>query len=493
MKLRPAPVLDAFEKTKAELDAKLVAMGPGSILLGYQQRALQAASTYALLVIEKSRRIGLTWGLAFLAVLTAAKKRGAGGTNAWYMGFEKDMTKEFIDACAMWAKAMNFAIEELGEVVIEDEKDIKAFVINFPSGFKISALPAVARAWRGKQGLVFIDEAAFISDLEEVLKAALALTMWGGRVIVVSTHNGTDNPFNKLIEEIQAEKRGGDVMKITLANAMADGLWERIKFLQPATPAKDVWERDLRARYGENASEELDCIPKAGGGSWIKAEDISACEHPDAGRPELYQGGLCYIGRDIARRRDWAVIWVFELVGAVLWLRERYEEVGASFADQDAAFEAMTKKYRVVEATFDETGMGMPVVEAAVLKYGQRVKGLMFTPTSKLSIATLLRERFEGGLIKIPPDPAVRVDLRGIKRASNDNKALAETKEVHPDRFWAAALACLSAAGIKVDYAYTAVSTLKPGNDDDAFSRRWGEQPAAGGQTEHGLRRGGTW
>ena len=35
-----------------------------------------------------------------------------------------------------------------------------------------------------------IDEAAFHDDLPELLKAALAFTMWGGVVRVISTHNG---------------------------------------------------------------------------------------------------------------------------------------------------------------------------------------------------------------------------------------------------------------------------------------------------------------
>lgn len=35
---------------------------------------------------------------------------------------------------------------------------------------------------RGMQGVVCIDEAAFHEKLAEVLKAALALTMWGAKV-----------------------------------------------------------------------------------------------------------------------------------------------------------------------------------------------------------------------------------------------------------------------------------------------------------------------
>jgi phage FluMu gp28-like protein len=484
VKLRPAKAIDEFDAANAVVDEQVKKIGLGNVLLGYQARSIKAANDNPLTVIEKSRRVGLTWGLAFQAVMVASRK---GGRKVWYMGFELDMGREFIDACAMWIKALNIAIADSGEVVLEDEKGIKAYVITFPNGNKITALPSVARAWRGKQGFVIIDEAAFIDNLDEVLKAALALTMWGDKVVVVSTHNGIDNQFNKLIEEVKAGKREGVVLKITLDDALADGLYERIKLMAPEVPDKETWLRGLRGRYGENASEELDCVPKEGGGSWLRSEDISACEHADAGKPELYQGGLCYIGRDIARRRHWAVIWVFELVGAVLWLRERWEKTNATFEEQEAAFDDMMKRYRVIEANIDQTGMGEPVVEAATKKHGIRVKGILFNGSTRMSMATLLKERFEKGLIRIPYDPEIRVDLRGIKQASNDNKALAESKEVHPDRFWAAGLACLAAFGVKVEYGYASATKPQADNDDNLGLGRQRDV----GTTRHGMSKGG--
>jgi hypothetical protein len=87
---------------------------------------------------------------------------------------------------------------------------------------------------------------------------------------------------------------------------------------------KADWIAEIRATYGEDAEEELDCVPKAGAGSWLKPEFIAACEHAEAGKPELYAGGLIYLGRDVARRRDLAVMHGYELVGDVLWLRDRW-------------------------------------------------------------------------------------------------------------------------------------------------------------------------
>ncbi|MFN7194243.1 MAG: hypothetical protein ACK5U4_22615, partial [Rhodospirillales bacterium] len=68
-----------------------------SVLLPYQQRLFHSVSTEALVVYEKSRRIGITWAVASAAVLAAAKAKAAGGMDVLYLGYALDMTREFID------------------------------------------------------------------------------------------------------------------------------------------------------------------------------------------------------------------------------------------------------------------------------------------------------------------------------------------------------------------------------------------------------------
>lgn len=468
MILRPAPAPPMAPPELATPELVLPDLPPADLLLGYQRRAIDLLATTSLLVIEKSRRIGLTWGFAAHAALTAASGKSAGGMNVWYMGTEMEMAREFIDAVAMWARAFGIAAEAEGQVVLEDEDgDVQAFRVRFASGFRVTAIPSLPRALRGRQGLVLIDEAAFHKSIEEVLKAALALLIWGGKVVVISTHDGVDNPFNLLIDEIKAGKRGeAQVIRIDFAAAMADGLYERIMLVSGRTPSpehKAEWEAGIRAFYGDGAEEELDCIPRAGGGAWLDAGLLAACEHADAGKPELYQGGLVYIGRDVARRKDFAVIWAFELAGGVLWLRERWEATGATFAAQDTVFDAMMRRYRVALAQIDQTGMGEKVVEDAQGRHGAlRVQGVLFTGPARLNLAKALRERVEAGTIRIPPDPEIRADFRAIKRAGQNQAALAEKGEVHPDRFWAAALACDGAALGFIDLSAIATAGPRP-------------------------------
>ncbi|PSU46658.1 hypothetical protein C9J12_18295, partial [Photobacterium frigidiphilum] len=112
---------------------------PSEVLLPYQRRWI--ADDSQLKIGEKSRRTGLTWAEAADSSLTASKSTSEGGEDVFYVGSTKDMAREFIDACAMWAKAYNCACDDVIEEVFDDEdKDILTYMINFASGFKVKAL-----------------------------------------------------------------------------------------------------------------------------------------------------------------------------------------------------------------------------------------------------------------------------------------------------------------------------------------------------------------
>lgn len=439
----------------------------GDLLLAYQQKTLgRLMSGVSLLVVEKSRRIGLTWAVAAFAALAAGSQASAGGDNCWYMGYDMEMAREFIETCAMWARAFGLAAEEVDEEVLDDGdgKMVQAFRIRFSSGFKIVALPSVPRAIRGKQGKVLIDEAAFHKNIGETLKAAIALLMWGGQVVVWSTHDGVDNPFNVLIDDIRAGRRKGEVLTIDFDQAIADGLYERIALIAETKGRdvlpKDEWIADIFATYGEAADEELRCLPAAGSGSLIKPEDIAACEHEEAGENYEYQGGLCFGGRDVARRKDGAIIWNFEQIGEVLWDCDYYDEVGSTFAHQDAFMDDLFERRRMVAMWIDQTGMGEKVVEDAIIRHGSRVVGQLLTGPNRLDLALSLQRRFERGLIRIRKSPVLRADLRAIKRIGSETAGtirIVNEGKVHADRFWAAALASRAADLPPTLYQYHSV------------------------------------
>lgn len=475
----------------------------GRLLLPYQSSAVaQLRGSTGLIVIEKSRRIGFSWSVSSYAALVASSAVSAGGDDVFYMGYEQDMAREFIDDCATFAKAYGLAADAVGETVFEDIADdgssrsIKAFRIDFRSGFKVMALSSVPRAFRGKQGVVIIDEAAFHSQLEEKIKAALALLIWGGQVIIISTHDGVMNAFNQLIDEIRGGRKQGKVIRVTFDDAIAGGFYERVAMMmevrgKPILP-KDEWIADIRGNYGENAGEELDVVPKLSGGSLIKLENILLCQSDDAAKPELYQAGLFYMGRDIARRRDGQIIWGMEAVGDVLWLRDRWEAEKKSFLEQADAADAMIRSRRMVAYWLDQGGMGEQPVEEAIRRYGAtRVQGQFLQGQNRLDIATGLAKRFEELRIRIPSCPVLRADLLAIKKLPTNGGGVRIADDpdgkVHADRFWAAGLASRAADLGGGEYSYTPVT---PARGPDGAGRGMANQPDHSGDLSAGGRRG---
>lgn len=105
------------------------------LLLPYQKRWI--ADSSQLKIAEKSRRTGLTWAEAADAALNGSMSVEAGGCDTFYVGTTKDMAREFIDACAMWAKAYDRAASGIGEEVLKDEdKDIWSMSSSSPVAIK---------------------------------------------------------------------------------------------------------------------------------------------------------------------------------------------------------------------------------------------------------------------------------------------------------------------------------------------------------------------
>lgn len=267
----------------------LAEMGEGddlpSVLLPYQQDAVDTIDNTprCVLVVEKSRRIGYTWGLGASAVLQASRSKAEGGSNVLYISYAQDMTREFIDVCGMWAKAFSAAAAQFEEFIFEDELEggetraIKAFRINFSTGFYIVGLSSAPRSLRGKQGMVIIDEAAFVDNLPQLLKSALALRMWGGKVIVCSTHFGVDNPFNELVREVLSGKKKYLYRRVDFDDALKQGLYRRICLVageEWTEEKEDDWRDDIISSYGDAADEELFCVPSQGSGAWLTTELI---------------------------------------------------------------------------------------------------------------------------------------------------------------------------------------------------------------------------
>lgn len=272
----------------ADFDKSRSATG---ILLPYQRRWVADQSPVK--VMEKSRRIGISWAEAADDALYASEKGSGEKRNVWYIGYNKDMAQEFINDCANWAKAYNLAASDMEEYEEIDEEELSgvvqsrkilAFRITFQSGWRITALSSRPSNLRGKQGRVIIDEAAFHEQLGELLKAALALLIWGGQVRIISTHNGDANEFNSLVQDIRARKKPYSLHRVDFDEALDDGLHRRIceVLKREWTPeAEEEWRQSVIDFYGDDADEELFCVPSQGSGTYLTRALIETCLSPD--------------------------------------------------------------------------------------------------------------------------------------------------------------------------------------------------------------------
>jgi phage FluMu gp28-like protein len=244
--------------------------------LSYQQAWLADQSPVK--VIEKSRRIGISWADAADSVLAAASQDGQ---DIWYIGYNKEMAEEYILNCVEWADRIGAAAENEGESVIKDpDGDILIYRLRLASGCRIVALSSKPANLRGKQGKVKIDEAAFHNDLPGLLKAALALRMWGGSISIMSTHDGYGNKFNELIIDCRSGSKPYSVHRVSFTEAVNAGLYRKIceqLGLEWTPEAEAKWVSEVRSEYGADTAEELDVIPAQGGGTPFPRALVEQC------------------------------------------------------------------------------------------------------------------------------------------------------------------------------------------------------------------------
>ncbi len=237
---------------------------------------------------EKGRRTGITFAEALDAALIASASRKAGGSNYFYIGDTKDKGREFIGYVAHFAKTVSKELANIEEFLFEDKNEngdtkyISAYRVTFASGFRVEALSSNPANIRGLQGVVCIDEAAFHKNVREVLDAVTALLIWGGKVRVISTHNGVLNPFNELIKEANAGRIPFSVHHIPFSLAIENGLFKRVCYIKGkkwSAQAEAEWEAMIRGAYGTRKAamrQELDAIPAESEGAALTGVQIEA-------------------------------------------------------------------------------------------------------------------------------------------------------------------------------------------------------------------------
>ncbi len=437
------------------------------VLMRHQAQWLSIKAS--LKVCPKGRRTGITFAQALDDTITAGSRKSAGGDNVFYIGDTKEKGLEFIGYCAKFARviaeAQGQGVSDIEEFLFEDQDDrgdtkhISAYRIRFASGFQIVALSSRPANIRGLQGKVRIDEAAFHADVQGVLDAATALLIWGGEIVVISSHNGKRNPFNELIKDIEAGRYGDDarVFTVTFDQAVENGIYERVCMMKGWTPSaegKKKWYTRIRAAYGPRKAamrEELDAIPRDSGGVclpgvWIERAmteerpivrltlDDDFVRQPDLERrawcddwirqylrPVLlrFNPSLEHVaGMDFARHRHFSSIVPLEIQQN---LNRRVPFVvelnNVPNRQQEQILWAVLKGLPMFRgAAMDATGPGQQMAEYTADEFGHDVIHQIDLSRKWYSAwMPKMIGRFEDGTYDLPRDASLEQDLRAVE------------------------------------------------------------------------------
>lgn len=413
--------------------------------LPYQVRWLKDESDVK--VWEKSRRIGATYVQSYEDVRDCVRKKVPA---VWFSSADESAAREYIAYCEQWIRMFHTAAESLGLVVIDDEKDIKAFVIKLANGTKIHALSSNPKAFRSKGGKVVLDEFAFHDDPPKLWAAARPVITWGFPLRILSTHNGKTSLFFKFIDRIRKLRLAWSLHSTPLETAVAEGLVDKILGRVATEAERKKWYDDVHESCADDDTwnQEYRCIAVDAATAFLTYDLIGTCEMDDCLTGLDKVTGDLFVGVDIGRKKDLTVIWALEKLGRVKYTRKISVLQRTPFALQRDALFAVLSHRNLRRACIDATGLGMQLAEEAQQKFGRyRVEAVTFTAKLKEEMAYAVRTEFEDRGLAIPPDYAIREDLHSVKKITTAagnirfDVAAAEKTDSHADRFWALALA----------------------------------------------------
>ena len=411
--------------------------------LPYQQRWLDDKAKIK--IWEKSRRIGATYVQSYEDVRDCINRSVPA---VWFSSADESAAKEYIDYCEKWVKLFHATAKRLGEVIIDNEKDIKALVIEFSNGTKIHALSSNPKSFRSKGGKVVLDEFAFHNNPDELWKAARPCITWGFPLRILSTHNGQNCLYYKFIDQVLKGKLNWSHHKTPIQLAVSEGLVDKIYQRKTTLQEQEDWMANEKDNCFDEYTwlQEYCCIAVDEASAFLPYDLIATCELNDILRPLEDIKHDFYVGVDIGRRKDLTVIWVLEKIENIKYTRLIVELAKMPFHKQEEILHEILSHKLFRRDCQDDTGIGMQMAENAQVKFGKfRVEGITFTNKVKEDLAYRLRTEFENKTVFIPNRHEIREDLHSVRKittASNNIRFDADRSDNgHADRFWALALA----------------------------------------------------
>lgn len=433
-----------------------------AILLPYQKAWVN--DTSRLKICEKARQIGWSWGDAYRVDRIQAMRGAA--LDHWVSSRDDIQAKLFLEDCKSFARILQMGADDLGLQVVDDAGNT-AYVLAFANGRRIHSMSSNADAQAGKRGGRTLDEFALHKDPRKLYTIAYPGITWGGDLAIFSTHRGSHNYFNTLINEVRhkGNPKGFSLHRVTLQDALDQGFLYK---LQSKLPLDDPRMQMDEAEYfdfikagcadTESFMEEYQCVPSDDASAFLSFDLIDKAKYQ---ANEQWETDLedcvnpLYIGMDIGRTSDLSVIWVVEVVSGVAMTRRVITMRNQSFASQEAELYPLLDLPQVRKCAIDSTGIGSQFAERAALRdSGWKVEAVTFTNAKKEQLAYPLKMSLEKGQVRIPDTKEILADLRSVRRETTNSGNTRfdgeRTANGHADRFWALSLALYASKSEKV-------------------------------------------
>jgi len=421
---------------------------------------------------EKSRRIGATYCQAYEDVRDCVSKKVPA---VWFSSADLTAAAEYILYCAKWARAFHIAAKDLGEIVLDEKKGIKAYAIELGNGTKIHALSSNPSQFRSKGGKVVLDEYAFHDDPEAMWAAARPCITWGFPLCILSTHNGKSCKYYKFVEACKTGKLKWSLHTTDIYLAVKEGLADKISGKKLSEDERAAWIETEHDNCGDENTwqQEFCCNAIDEATAFLTYEMIMKCEmdekellwdtdkiingsfagydgwHKD--HSDIWNGfeisGKMYLGYDVARRKNLSVVWGLEKVGILKMTRFVITMKNWKFSKQREALYSILGNKWSKRCCIDETGLGMQIAEEAKDKFRSKVEPVTMTNEVKEALATDLYIAVEDVAVRTPNNFLIREDLHSVRKfvtaAGNVRYDAAVDSKTgsHADHFWALALA----------------------------------------------------
>jgi len=493
----PGPLI----KTAPDFDSDA---GLSRYLLKYQIEGVTCPARFQF--TEKANRIGWTWLDALRNVRRRIMEPGRDylfTTQNWNGALEYG---RYLDE---WISIFNlgrFGIHKTEEVqnftrMLDDGSTVavqeKVGVYTFDGGSRIILFSSSPWGLQTFQGDVGWDEAAFHDRQKDMWAAISTRLQWGFDVSVWSAHNGVSSWFNQVLgKTAKAPDSGWKCRKITIHDAIADGLVEKINQKSGQKLTREQFLKDCRTRAAtaEIFAERFECNPSDAGSNivpWAVIEKAStrdivrdhldnekvhalfgfATDCPtkaqidarkakirrylrDTFAPLLAKPAHYRLGFDVAASGlgDLGSFWLSTKEGGKLkqaaLLTTRTEDW--HFIGEALAF--FMEDLPAIKGCGDGTGLGREITWKASAKYSGRFDGVRFSRESKSEMGSRLMLQLSSGEFEISNkgfqgvNSDIGMDIFSLqKTTANNNLVFTATQNPlnaasHCDMAWSAAL-----------------------------------------------------